>query len=68
MRFYTVKEFEEIKVYELDDVTYKRIERAFVSRLGERLGKKILAKYIEKTVKELSCQSYVDIMSEITIL
>lgn len=55
MRFYTMEEFEETKVYALDDVTYNRIERAFVNRLGERLGKKILAKYIEKTVKELSC-------------
>ena len=68
MKFYTTQEFEEIKVYELDDVTYNRIERAFVNRLGERLGKKILAKYIEKRVKELTCQSYVDVMSEINIL
>ena len=48
MKFLTVEEFESMKLYEVDDVTYRRIEKAFIDRLGEKLGKKILAKYIEK--------------------
>ena len=68
MRFYTMEEFENMKVYKLDDVTYRLVEKAFISRLGEKLGKKILVKFLEKSVKELTCQSYVDVMSLITIL
>ena len=68
MTFLTIDEFETIKVYELDNSTYNKIERAFVQRLGEKLGKKILAKYLEKRLKDLTCQSYVDIMSLLTIL
>lgn len=67
MRFLTIEEFEEIKLYEVDDVTYRRIEKAFVDKLGEKLGKKILAKYVEKRLKELTLQSYVDIMSILNI-
>ncbi len=68
MKFLTIQEYENIKVYELDDTTYRKIERAFVSRLGERVGKRILERYLEKKVSELTCQSYVDVMSLLTIL
>ena len=67
-RFLTIQEFENIKVYELDDVTYNKIEMAFIRTLGEKIGKKILSKYLEKKLKELTCQSYVDIMNCIKIL
>ena len=68
MRFLTIEEFETIKVYELDNTTYNRIERAFIQQLGERIGKRILAKYLEAKLKDLTCQSYVDIMSIIKVL
>ena len=68
MRFLTIQEFETIKVYELDNVTYNKIERAFIKALGERIGKMILAKHLEKRLKDLTCQSYVDIMSIIRVL
>ena len=68
MKFLTIQEFETIKVYELDDVTYNKIERAFMKKLGERIGKRILAKYLETKLKDLTCQSYVDIMSIIKVL
>ena len=68
MTFLTINEFETIKVYELDNLTYNKIEAAFVKRLGERIGKKILNKYMEKRLRDLTCQSYVDIMSLIKIL
>ena len=66
--FLTINEFETIKVYELDNVTYNKIEMAFIRTLGERVGKKILEKYLEKNLKDLTCQSYVDIMSFIKVL
>ena len=68
MTFLTINEFETIKVYELDNLTYNKIEAAFVKRLGERIGKKMLNKYMEKRLRDLTCQSYVDIMSLIKIL
>ena len=68
MRFLTVNEFQNLKVYELDDITYRRIERAFIKVLGYQIGKLILTKYMNKTIAQLSAQSWVDIMSELTIL
>ena len=61
MRFLTIQEFETIKVYELDNVT-------FTKALGERIGKMILARHLEKKLKDLTCQSYVDIMSIVKVL
>ena len=66
--FLIINEFETIKVYELDNVTYNKIEMAFIRTLGERVGKKNLEKYLEKNLKDLTCQSYVDIMSFIKVL
>ena len=68
MKFLTIEEFKNIKVYELDDVTYKRIERAFIKALGERIGKRILERHLEKSLRDLTCQSYVDVMSLLTII
>ena len=68
MKFLTLNEFKNMKVYAIDDVTYRRIEAAFIQTLGETIGKRIFAKYAEKTVQQLSTQSWVDIMSLINIL
>ena len=68
MKFLTLDEFQHTKVYAIDDVTYKRIEAAFIKTLGETIGKRILAKYAEKTVQQLSTQNWVDIVSLINIL
>ncbi len=66
--FLTIQEFEEIKMYELDNILYNAIEMAFIKKLGEKIAKKILEKNLEKKLKDLSCQSYVDIMSLIRII
>ena len=68
MKFYTISEFESMPLYAVDDVTYRRIEQAFISRLGERLGKKVLQKFLKKTLKEITSQSYVDVMALINII
>ena len=68
MKFLTVQEFYTMPVYQLDNVTYHKIEKQFVQVAGERIGKKILEKHMEKTVAQLSAQSMVDIISCITIL
>ena len=67
-RFITTQEFETMKVYELDNVTYRKIEMAFIKNLGEIVGKKIFAKYLERTVRELTKQNMVEVMSYINII
>lgn len=65
--FLTMQEYENMPLYAINDTLYNRIESAFIKAIGERTAKKFLAKYMEKSVKTLSCQSYVDILSLITI-
>lgn len=68
MKFITIEEFNTLKVYELDDVTYRRIERAFSQTCGNAVAKRLMAKFMEKTVREISANSYVDILSLLTII
>ena len=68
MKFITMDEFESMKLYELDNVTYNRIERAFIKVCGYAVAAKLMKKFAEKTLRELSVNSIVDIMSELTIL
>ena len=71
MKFLTLEEFKSMKVYALDDVTYRRIEQQFVTAVrNETLGKRILAKYLELTVAQLSAQNMVavNVLDCITIL
>lgn len=68
MKFITTEEFFTMKVYELDDVTYKRIERAFVEVLGYKIAAHIMEKFMEKTIREFTLNSWVDVMSLLTII
>lgn len=68
MKFITIDEFNNLKLYEVDDVIYKRIERAFAKVCGYAVATRLMAKFAEKTLRELTANSIVDIMSELTIL
>lgn len=68
MRFITVEEFDTLKVYELDNATYKRLEKAFAQVCGYAGAERLLAKFMEKTIREISVNSFVDVMSIIKIL
>lgn len=68
MKFITWDEYNNMKVYELDNVTYKRIERAFIEVLGDRIAKNIMEKFMGKTIREFTLNSWVDVMSLLTIL
>lgn len=67
-RFITVQEFETMKLYELDNFTYKQIEKAFIKACGEKIAKKLLNKWIEKKLHEITCNSYVNVMAYINII
>ena len=68
MPFLTMDEYENSKLYEIDDAVYKQIERAFVKALGERMAMRLLEKFLEKTVREISANSYVNVLETIIIL
>lgn len=68
MNLVTIEEYNTVKVACLEDRVYKTIEKAFVDRLGEKLGKKLMMKFMEKSLRELSLQSYVDVLSLINII
>lgn len=65
--FVTAEEFKTMKVYENDHI-YKALERAMIKQLGATIGRKILEKYMTKTLQQITAQSAVDLMSVITIL
>ena len=68
MKFITIEEFNTMKVYALDDVTYKRIEMAFAQVCGRSGAERLMSKFAGKTIRELTVNSYVDVMSILTIL
>ena len=68
--FITQDEFKTIKLYELDNLTYKRIESALIAAVGEAIAKAVLTRSLEKPLREVSQLNAVDIdiMSMLTIL
>ena len=66
--FILMDEFDNTKLACLDDRIYKRIERAFVAVVGYTITKRLMTKFAEKTLRELSTNSYVDIMSVIDVI
>lgn len=68
MNFYTVNEFNSMKVYELDNTTYNKIHNEFAKLFGDRMAKSFLEKNLEQDVKTLSANSFVNIMGCFTIL
>ena len=68
MKFLTIEEYETTKVYALDNYFYNRIYDAFAKACGDRIAARLMARFSNKTVRELSMNSYVDILSMITII
>ena len=64
--FITIEEYETLKVYENDHV-YKAIEAAMVKQLGRAITDAILKRFMNKTIREMTVTSGVDLMSAITI-
>lgn len=58
----TMNDFTNGKLAYVNNIIYNNIETAFVNAIGERITKKILPKYLEKSLQELSCNSFVNIM------
>lgn len=61
MKVLTYFEFDNLKIYALDNIIYNAIEEEFIKFLGERIAKKFMLEHLEITVRELSCNSFVDI-------
>ena len=69
MKFLTMEEYENMKVYALDNATYNKIERRFVAVMhNEVMGKKLLERFMNMTVRELSANSWVNILDCFVIL
>lgn len=69
MKYLLMKEYETMKVYELDNVIYKKIEYKFVKFTGsEQMAKKLMLKFSSLTVKQLSCNSLINIFDCFEIL
>lgn len=69
MKYLLMREYETMKVYELDNVIYKKIEYKFVKLTGsEAIAKKLMLKFGSLTVQQLSCNSQVNIFDCFEIL
>lgn len=63
------EEFDTIPFGYLDDKIYNRIRDKFVTLLcSEVVADALLAKYWHKTLRELSCNSVIDVMSCFVLL
>ena len=61
MAILTVQEFNTLKLYEVDDVVYRRIEDAFRSFLGCKT-QEFMRRHLHKTIREMSCTDLCDVM------
>lgn len=68
MTFYTVTEFNTMKLYELDNVTYNKIHDRFANFFGDKMAKTFLEKHLGMEIKKFSANSFVNIMDCFTIL
>lgn len=69
MKYLLMSEYETMKVYELDNVIYKKIEYKFVKFTGsEQMAEKLMLKFSSLTVKQLSCNSLINILDCFEIL
>ena len=51
MTFYTVTEFNTMKLYELDNVTYNKIHNRFANLFGDKMAKTFLEKHLAWKLK-----------------
>jgi len=68
MNFYTTNEFTSTKVFELDDNTYGKIHDKFAKYVGDKKADDLLWKWKDMTLRELSCNSFVDVLSCIRLM
>lgn len=68
MVFVTITEYEETKLCALDDRVYKLVERAFVQAVGYVIAERLLTRFAEKTLREISQNSYADVLSAVRVL
>ena len=69
MKYLLMTEYETMKVYELDNVIYEKIEYKFVKLMGnEKIAKKMMLKFGNLTVQQLSCNSQINIFDCFEIL
>ena len=69
MKYLLMRKYETMKVYELDNVIYKKIEYKLVKLTGsEQIAKKLMVKFGSLTIQQLSCNSYINIFDCFEIL
>lgn len=69
MKFITLQEFNTMKVYALDNLTYSRIERKFMDMMySEELGRELMLDCLQLTIRELSANTWVNILDCLTIV
>ena len=69
MKYLLMREYETMKVYELDNVIYEKIEYKFVKLTGnELIAKKMMLKFGHLTVQQFSCNSQINIFDCFEIL
>lgn len=68
MAFVTMWEYEHTKLGSLEDRVYRRIERTFAKSLGFTVAERLMRRFANMTLREVSENSYVDILSAVTVL
>lgn len=64
----TINEFETMKLVECENTLYNRIARKFRALLPGTMGEKLMEKFWNCTLQELSCNSMVNIMDCFVII
>jgi hypothetical protein len=64
----TMNEFETLKLGECENALYNRIARKFRAMLPETMCNKLLERFWSYTLRELSCNSMVNIMDCFVII
>ena len=63
MKFYSTADLDSTKVFELDNLTYATIRGKFAKIVGDKRADKLMWKWKDKTLRDLSCNSFVDVLS-----
>jgi hypothetical protein len=63
MKILTITEFENLKIYELPNNIYNSIERKLAAATSDKIAKKLLNSWLEKKLKDVTCNSCIDIIS-----
>lgn len=68
MNLYTIDEFTSTRIFELDNNTYNKIYDKFARTVGDKTANKLMWKWRDKTLRELSCNSFVDVLSCVRLM